>query len=85
MPLPSPALDRTALVTGASSGIGTEIARELARRLIIAEGASADDATLTGIARESGGSPFFWCSRKSLPRWRMVSQNKMARCAKSTA
>ena len=32
MPLPSPAPDRTALVTGASSGIGTEIARELARR-----------------------------------------------------
>lgn len=32
MPLPLPAPDRTALVTGASSGIGTEIARELARR-----------------------------------------------------
>ena len=32
MSLPSPAPDRTAIVTGASSGIGTEIARELARR-----------------------------------------------------
>ena len=32
MSLPEPAPDRTALVTGASSGIGTEIARELARR-----------------------------------------------------
>ena len=32
MALPAPAPDRTALVTGASSGIGTEIARELARR-----------------------------------------------------
>src|SRR5215831_3694483 len=32
MALPSPAADRTALVTGASSGIGTELARGLARR-----------------------------------------------------
>src|SRR3954451_3912453 len=32
MPLPAPAPDRTAIVTGASSGIGTELARELARR-----------------------------------------------------
>lgn len=32
MPLPSPAPDRTAVVTGASSGIGAELARELARR-----------------------------------------------------
>jgi uncharacterized protein len=32
MPLPTPAPDRTAVVTGASSGIGREIARELARR-----------------------------------------------------
>lgn len=32
MSLPTPAPDRTALVTGASSGIGDEIARELARR-----------------------------------------------------
>ena len=32
MSLPPPAPDRTALVTGASSGIGVEIARELARR-----------------------------------------------------
>ena len=32
MSLPTPAPDRTALVTGASSGIGAELARELARR-----------------------------------------------------
>jgi short-subunit dehydrogenase len=32
MSLPRPAVDRTALVTGASSGIGVELARELARR-----------------------------------------------------
>jgi len=32
MALPAPAADRTAIVTGASSGIGAEIARELARR-----------------------------------------------------
>ena len=30
MPLPTPAPDRTAVVTGASSGIGTELARQLA-------------------------------------------------------
>src|SRR5438309_1967361 len=32
MALPSPAAHRTALVTGASSGIGTELARGLAKR-----------------------------------------------------
>lgn len=32
MPLPPPAYDSTCLVTGASSGIGSEIARELAQR-----------------------------------------------------
>jgi short-subunit dehydrogenase len=32
MALPTPAADRTAVVTGASSGIGREIARQLARR-----------------------------------------------------
>ena len=32
MALPPPAPDRTAIVTGASSGIGVELARQLARR-----------------------------------------------------
>src|SRR4051812_40026852 len=32
MALPAPAADHTAVVTGASSGIGLEIARQLARR-----------------------------------------------------
>jgi short-subunit dehydrogenase len=32
MALPAPAPDRTAVVAGASSGIGAEIARDLARR-----------------------------------------------------
>ena len=32
MTLPSPGLDRTCLITGASSGIGTDLARELAKR-----------------------------------------------------
>ena len=32
MPLPQPGPDRTAIVTGASSGIGVELARDLVRR-----------------------------------------------------
>jgi short-subunit dehydrogenase len=32
MPLPEPSTDHTVVITGASSGIGTELARELARR-----------------------------------------------------
>ena len=32
MTIPAPRPDRTCLVTGASSGIGVEIARQLARR-----------------------------------------------------
>lgn len=54
MPLPSPAADRAAVVTGASSGIGTAIARELARRghhvVLVARRAEV----LDGLAREIG-------------------------------
>ena len=61
MSLPSPAPDRTALVTGASSGIGEEIARELARRrhgvTLVARSADklralADELAATGVRAE---------------------------------
>ena len=52
MPLPTPAPDRCAVVTGASSGIGTAIARELAGRghrvVLVARSVS----TLTALADE---------------------------------
>ncbi len=61
MSLPTPAPDRTAVVTGASSGIGVELARELARRghgvTLVARQADklnelADELRATGVRAE---------------------------------
>lgn len=61
MSLPAPAADRTAVVTGASSGIGVELARELARRghgvTLVARRADklaalADELGATGVRAE---------------------------------
>jgi short-subunit dehydrogenase len=54
MSLPPPAADRAAVVTGASSGIGAEMARELARRLhqVVLVARSADK--LATLAEELG-------------------------------
>src|SRR5271165_2575488 len=40
--------------------------------------------TISYSKRNTGGNPCRSCSRKLLPRWRSVSQNRMERCAKST-
>ncbi len=55
MSLPTPGPDRAAVVTGASSGIGTEIARELSRRghQVVLVARSADK--LAALADEIGG------------------------------
>src|SRR5215216_6790087 len=42
MALPPPSLDNTVVVTGASAGIGTELARELAEELRLAHGVNGD-------------------------------------------
>ncbi len=61
MTLPSPGPDRTAVVTGASSGIGSEIARHLARRghgvTLVARSAAklevlAEELTAAGVRAE---------------------------------
>lgn len=62
MALPPPSADRTALVTGASSGIGVELARELARRghgvTLVARRKErltelAEELTATGVRAEA--------------------------------
>jgi len=52
MTLPAPAPDRTCLVTGASSGIGVELARELARRGHGVTLVARREAPLTALAEE---------------------------------
>jgi short-subunit dehydrogenase len=54
MSLPPPGPDRAAVVTGASSGIGTEIARELARRGHQVVLVARSEAKLTELAAEIG-------------------------------
>src|SRR5690349_16105108 len=59
MSLPSPGPDRACLVTGASSGIGVEIARDLARRghTLVLVARSADKLeTLAEEIRSQGGT-----------------------------
>jgi len=52
MTLPSPAADRTCLVTGASSGIGAEMARDLARRGFGVTLVARREASLRALADE---------------------------------
>jgi short-subunit dehydrogenase len=58
MTLPAPGPDRAALVTGASQGIGAEIARELARRghrLVLVARSEEKLRALAGEVTEQGG------------------------------
>ena len=52
MSLPAPAADCTAVVTGASSGIGAEIARQLARRGHGVTLVARSEAKLKALAEE---------------------------------
>ncbi|MDA8358013.1 MAG: SDR family oxidoreductase [Actinomycetota bacterium] len=56
MPLPAPAPHTTCLVTGSSSGIGAEIARELARRGHGVTLVARRDALLRALADELAGA-----------------------------
>ena len=56
MTLPAPAPDRTCVVTGASSGIGVHLARELARRGHGVTLVARREAPLTALAEELAGA-----------------------------
>ena len=74
MPLPTPSDDTTALVTGASSGIGVEIARELSRRGHHVTLLARREDRLREVAEEIGDADFVACdltdpeARAALPQ-----------------
>jgi len=59
MPLPRPSSDRTAVVTGASSGIGAEIARELSRRGHHVTLVARSEDRLRALAEELAAQPSY--------------------------